>query len=124
LARNFDPASTIVSDGLRVSAGVGNAGPRPSADHHFGSGLRRGRPELRSLKWVNTTLGNIKSAITGTYRAVPDNMSPLLAEFVPLQPANDLAAMMPRPGYVAVRSAVPTASSNWLSFMRNQVFYH
>ena len=35
---------------------------------------------MASFKWVNTTLGNIKSAITGTYRKLgpitPDAISP------------------------------------------------
>jgi hypothetical protein len=35
-----------------------------------------------AFKWVNTTLGNIKSAITGTYRAIRDKHVPrYLAEF-------------------------------------------
>ena len=27
-----------------------------------------------AFKWVNTTLGNIKSAITGTFRTIPDKL--------------------------------------------------
>ena len=34
------------------------------------------------IKWVNTTLGNIKSAITGTYRKLgPDHAGRYLASF-------------------------------------------
>ena len=34
------------------------------------------------FKWVNTTLGNIKSAITGTYRKLgPDHAERYLASF-------------------------------------------
>ena len=37
---------------------------------------------MAPLKWVNTTLGNIKSAITGTYRKLgPDHSERYLARF-------------------------------------------
>ena len=37
---------------------------------------------MASFKWVNTTLGNIKSAITGTYRKLgPDHAQRYLASF-------------------------------------------
>ena len=59
-----------------------------------------------AFKWVNTTLGNIKNAITGTYRAIHDKHVPrYLAEFeYRFNRRYDLAAMMPRLGYVAVRT--------------------
>src|SRR5260221_429695 len=59
-----------------------------------------------AFKWVNTTLGNIKSAITGPYRAIRDKHAPrYLAEFeYRFNRRYDLAAMMPRLGYVAVRT--------------------
>ncbi len=94
---------------------------RPSADH-----LRiwpPGRALTPAFKWVNTTLGNIKSAITGTYRAIRDKHVPrYLAEFeYRFNRRYDLAAMMPRLGYVAVRTPpMPYRSSNWLRTMRNQ----
>ena len=37
--------------------------------------------KLPQFKWVNTMLGNIKSAITGTYRAVRKHANRTLAEF-------------------------------------------
>jgi hypothetical protein len=48
--------------------------------------VRRGASRKAALnlafKWVNTTLGNIKSAITGTYRTIRDKHVPrYLAEF-------------------------------------------
>jgi hypothetical protein len=66
-----------------------------------------------AFKWVNTTLRNIKSAITGTYRAVRDKHVPrYLAEFeYRFNRRYDLAAVMPRLGYVAVRTpahAIPS----------------
>jgi ISXO2-like transposase domain len=59
-----------------------------------------------AFKRVNTTLGNIKSAITGTYRAIHDKHVPrYLAEFeYRFNRRYDLAAMMPRLGYIAVRT--------------------
>ena len=52
---------------------------KPSRDPHR---LRAaGRPH-GAFKWVNTTLGNIKSAITGTYRKLgPDHAQRYLASF-------------------------------------------
>ena len=52
-----------------------------------GSGRQAAR--RASFKWVNTTLGNIKSAITGTYRQLgPDHAGRYLASFrLALQPA-------------------------------------
>src|SRR5207248_5131925 len=63
---NFNPASTVVSDGLRCFAGVGKAG---CAHHPIIARSGRRAALMPAFKWVNTTLGNIKSAITGTYRA-------------------------------------------------------
>jgi ISXO2-like transposase domain len=58
------------------------------------------------FKWVNTALGNIKSAITGTYRAIRAKHVPrYLAEFAyRFNRRYDLPAMIPRLGWVAVRT--------------------
>ena len=55
---------------------------------------------------MNTTLGNIKIAITGTYRAIHHKHVPrYLAEFeYRFNRRYDLAAMMPRLGYIALRA--------------------
>jgi transposase-like protein len=101
--RNFNPASTVVSDGLRCFAGVGKAG---CVHQPIITGSGRQAALTPAFKWVNTTLGNIKSAITGTYRAIRDKHVPrYLAEFeYRFNRRYDLAAMMPRLGYVAVRT--------------------
>lgn len=101
--RNFHPASTVVSDGLRCFTGVGNAG---CVHQPIVTGSGRKAALNPAFKWVNTTLGNIKSAITGTYRAIRDKHVPrYLAEFeYRFNRRYDLAAMMPRLGYVAVRT--------------------
>jgi transposase-like protein len=101
--RNFAPASTIVSDGLRCFTAVINAG---CVHQPIIAGAGRKAALNPAFKWVNTTLGNIKSAITGTYRAIRDKHVPrYLAEFeYRFNRRHDLAAMMPRLGYVAVRT--------------------
>jgi transposase-like protein len=111
--RNFDPASTVVSDGLRCFTGVSNAG---CVHQPIITGSGRKAALNPAFKWVNTTLGNIKSAITGTYRAVRDKHIPrYLAEFeFRFNRRYDLAAMMPRLGYVAVRTS-PMPYQHWRS---------
>ena len=101
--RNFNPASIVVSDGLRCFAGVGKAG---CVHQPIITGSGRRAALTPAFKWVNTTLGNIKSAITGTYSAIRDKHVPrYLAEFeYRFNRRYDLAAMMPRLGYVAVRT--------------------
>ena len=93
--RSLDPACTVVSDGLQCFAGVTDAG----CDHHTiktGSGPAAAR--VPAFKWVNTALGNIKAAITGTYRAISSKHVPrYLAEFeYRFNRRYDLAAMIPR----------------------------
>ena len=59
-----------------------------------------------AFKWVNTALGNIKSAITGTYRSVSSKHVPrYLAEFeYRFNRRYDLAAMIPRLTWASVRT--------------------
>ena len=59
-----------------------------------------------SLQWVNTALGNVKAAITGTYRAINSEHVPrYLAEFeYRLDRRYDLATMIPRLTWAAVRT--------------------
>src|SRR5258708_7277824 len=101
--RNSHPASTVVSDGLHCFTGVGNAG---CVHQPIITGSGRKAALNPAFKWVNTTLGNIKSAITGTYRTIRHKHVPrYLAEFeYRFNRRYDLAAMMPRLGYVAVRT--------------------
>jgi transposase-like protein len=101
--RNFHPASTVVSDGLHCFTGVGNAG---CVHQPIITGSGRKAALNPAFKWVNTTLGNIKSAITATYRTIRHKHVPrYLAEFeYRFNRRYDLAAMMPRLGYVAVRT--------------------
>jgi hypothetical protein len=62
--------------------------------------------QVPAFKWVNTALGNIKAAITGTYRAIHEKHVPrYLAEFeYRFNRRYDLAAMLPRLTWAAVRT--------------------
>ena len=104
LAKNgFDPGSSVVSDGLRCFAAVTEAG---CSHQTIITGSGRKAALTPAFKWVNTALANIKNAMTGTYRAIRSKHVPrYLAEFeYRFNRRYDLAAMMPRLGYVAVRT--------------------
>jgi len=77
--RDFAVDSNIVSDGLSCWAAVTAAG----CDHFpmiAGSGPQAAR--WAPFKWVNTTLGNIKTALAGTYHHVsPKHAQRYLASF-------------------------------------------
>jgi transposase-like protein len=101
--RSLDPACAVVSDGLGCFAAVTKAG----CQHRViktGSGARAARTP--AFKWVNTTLGNIKAAITGTYRAIaPKHVPRYLAEFeYRFNRRYDLAAMLPRLATAALQT--------------------
>ena len=61
---------------------------------------------MASFKWVNTTLGNIKSAITGTYRKRgPDHAGRYLASFAwRYNQRYQLQTMIPRFVHSAART--------------------
>jgi transposase-like protein len=65
--RDLAPGSDVVSDGLSCWPAVEKAGcsHRPMA-----TGTGKKAASWTPFKWVNTTLGNIKTAITGTYHHV------------------------------------------------------
>jgi len=93
--RSLDPTCQVLSDGLRSFAAVSKAGCQHTAIR-TGSGPAAAR--IPAFKWVNTVLGNIKAAITGTYRAIHTKHVPrYLAEFeYRFNRRYDLAAMLPR----------------------------
>ncbi len=101
--RSLEPHSTVVSDGFHCFASVKQAG----CSHQViktGSGAAAARTP--AFKWVNTALGNIKSAITGTYRSINRKHVPrYLAEFeYRFNRRYDLAAMIPRLTWAGVRT--------------------
>jgi len=61
---NFGKGSRVLSDGLGCWNGLGDAGMK-----HTPRVTGGGRPTDPDFKWVNTGLGNVKSAITGTCRS-------------------------------------------------------
>ena len=70
-AANIKSGARVLTDGLSCFHGVAEAG----LDHivHVTGG---GRPEAGEFKWVNTGLGNVKSAITGTCRSLDARHTP------------------------------------------------
>ena len=69
----------LVTDGLGCWSVLGEGACSHQAIR-TGSGRKAAR--MAPFKWVNTTLGNIKSAITGTYRKIgPDHAERYLASF-------------------------------------------
>ena len=94
--------SRVVSDGLRcfgaVAAGclhepvITGGGPASVSEE--------------ALAWVNTMIGNVKKSIHGTYHAIGHKHLPrYLAEFCyRFNRRFDLKAMLPRLGYIAVRT--------------------
>ena len=65
--RTLVPGTTVISDALRCFRAVTQAG----CSHQpivTGSGVQA--VQIPAFKWVNTTIGNIKNAIRGTYHAV------------------------------------------------------
>ena len=102
--RSLDPACTVVSDGLQCFGSVADAG----CDHQaIKTGSGPAAAQVPAFKWVNTALGNIKAAITGTYRAISIKHVPrYLAEFgYRFNRRYDLAAMIPRLCWAGVRTA-------------------
>ncbi len=63
-AANIEPGSWVISDGLGCFLGVVDAGMK-----HMPIVTGGGRPTHPFFKWVNTGLGNLKSAIAGTCRS-------------------------------------------------------
>lgn len=63
--KNLVPGSNVLSDGLSCFAGVIDA---DCAHSYIVVGQRKPR-ELPAFKWVNTVLGNLKTAISGAHKA-------------------------------------------------------
>src|SRR5690348_8228982 len=77
--RDFEPGSDVVSDGLSCWPAVEKAGCQ-----HFpivtGTGKRAA--SWTPFRWVNTTLGNVKTALAGTYHQVsPKHAQSYLTSF-------------------------------------------
>ncbi|HEY8129929.1 MAG TPA: IS1595 family transposase [Hyphomicrobium sp.] len=98
------PGAEVVSDGLGCFAAVTGAG----CNHTpivTGSGPKAAKTP--AFKWVNTAVGNIKTALVGTYRSVQEkHVARYLAEFeYRFKRRYDLAGMIPRLARVALTNA-------------------
>ena len=93
----------VVTDGLGCFRGFAAAGCEHVA---IVTGSGRKSAMHAAFKWVNTVLGNFKSSLVGTYRSVSGKHAPrALAEFdYRFNRRYDLAAMIPRLGWVAART--------------------
>jgi len=94
----------VFSDGLNCFPGVIEAGCSHSVLINGGG---RKSAEAPTFKWVNTALGNIKSALSGTYRHHDAKHAPrYLAEFqYRINRRFNLAGMLGRLAHASVRTA-------------------
>jgi transposase-like protein len=102
--RHLTPDARVVSDGLGCWHGIDEAG-REHRVIRTGSG--RQAATWSPFKWVNTMLGNIKAAITGTYRQLgPKHAGRYLASFAwRFNRRFQLDSLLPRFVHAAVRTA-------------------
>ena len=99
----FSAGSHIISDGLPCFNGVHDAG----FDHTvIVTGGGKDSVKIEAFKWVNTVLGNVKKAMSGTYHAIrPNHASRYLAEYeYRFNRRFDLASMVNRLLFVAART--------------------
>ena len=101
--RHIHPDAIVVSDGLACFNAVAEAGRE-----HYAI-VTGGGPDsvtIPELSWVNTIIGNVKNALTGTYHAIRAKHLPrYLAEFsYRFNRRFKLEEMIPRLGYAAVRT--------------------
>jgi len=97
------PGSTVISDGLNCFRAVGGA-----LCEHDRIVCGGGKASVRESEfyWVNTTLGNLKSALRSTYHSIRAKYAQrYLSEFVyRFNRRFDLAVMIARLCYVSLRS--------------------
>ncbi len=103
-AQNHILAGSIVySDGLACFRAL-----EASGCHHIPVVTEGGRPSPYQVtfKWVNTILGNVKNALTGTFHAVREKHAPrYLAEFeYRFNRRFDLPSMVDRLVYASLRT--------------------
>ena len=101
--KHTESQAIIVSDGLACFNAVAEVGRRHD------SVITGGGPTsvtLDDFTWVNTMIGNVRNALTGTYHAIDGKHLPrYLAEFCyRFNRRYKLEDMLPRLGYAAVRT--------------------
>lgn len=101
--RHLAPGSKVITDGLQCFGSVAAIG----CEHEriiTGGGKESVKKQV--FQWVNTVLWNMKTSLAGTYHAVSHKHIPrYMAEFqYKFNRRYDLAAMIPRLAYVALRT--------------------
>jgi len=101
--KHVEPGSLIVSDGLPCFNAVVKAGCYHTKIVTGGGAQSVTKEEFT---WINTMIGNVKNAITGTYHAIRANhLQRYLAEFCyRFNRRFQLKDMLPRFIYMAVRT--------------------
>lgn len=101
--RHLNEGSTVISDGLACFNAVTEAG---CLHDKIVCGGGRASVEESEFYWVNTVLGNLKSALRSTYHAIrPKYAQRYLAEFqYRFNRRFDLCALIPRLAYVSLRT--------------------
>lgn len=102
--KHLDPISVVVSDGLACFAALQDV---VSAHATIVTGGGPDSVTIPEFKWVNTIIGNVKNAMRGAFHAVSKkHFSRYLGEFCyRFNRRYDLAQMIPRFGYIAVRTS-------------------
>ncbi len=103
-SQHLAPTSRLVTDGLRCWTAAAEAGLGHTA---IVTGGGKRAAQWSPFKWVNTTLGNVKAAITGTYRRVgPEHAGRYLGSFAwRFNRRFQLDSLIPRLVHSAVRTA-------------------
>lgn len=101
--QHLQPDSTVISDGLSCFSAVTEAGCSHISIVTGGGAQSMTKEEFT---WINTMIGNVKNAITGTYHAInPKHLPRYLAEFCYRHNRRfQLEDMLPRFAYGAVRT--------------------
>ena len=101
--KHLHASCVVVSDGLRCFNGVQDA---VCAHEAIVTGGGPASVTLEAFTWVNTMIGNVKNSIHGSYHAINEKHLPrYLAEFCyRFNRRFKLEEMIPRLGYVAVRT--------------------
>jgi len=110
--RSLQPGTTVVSDGLFCFQAVTKAG---HVHQREVVGKGRKSTDMDCFKWVNTILGNLKNAITGSYHALDFRKYShrYFSEYqYRFNRRFDLASILPRLLYAAVRTG--SRPESWL----------
>ena len=121
---SIEPDSLVVSDGLACFAEVTKV---PCRHEAIVCGGGCASIEKEALYWVNTTLGNLKTALRSTYHWIkPKHAQRYLAEFqYKFNRRYELGSMIDRLLFVSLKTApmpewmLRLDSSNWLRFGAN-----